>query len=664
MTVQKSLPPSGRRVSYSPTPRVAPYLAAEFVDKIVSPGPGYPNNILKTTALPATVKVSVPWNDDFYADDILILEWDGVRVTSSSYTITPQDEADKKALILDLPLTTSDDYDQTPHQLRYIIDWSDAGADSFGENQDSWVDTTAPGSPVLGRLTFPSVSPGDPLVITLDSLDTSDNLIGLVPSYNGEWQGDLIEVYIETAGVKTWLTPGTRLPAGPIGIQPPSVAFSLAALEAAGDQDVHLLGYRVTDLAGNVSALSQEVAARFVLNDIPMNVPAPTVPLFDDNGIVDEADARVLIAEIPPITPVHVNDEIVLKWGTQVVARDFITNTAADPLLRLPIPYSAVLNGGGAGNPTRYTTVVEYDVLRDGVYLTTSLKLINVFVDVTLPGGPDPDPTSPEHGELLEASVLSTASGAVVNVISAGQYTQPANVTVPWPTAEDFAVGDLVTVFWKGVAVTTLPRAVTQAEFTSKTLQPFPLTPAQIATGGAGQVPLSYTVTRRIGSGNGYPPVENTSRSKEQIVQVTSPSELPGGGSSLPIGAFQDLNSSGYIDRCNSERGMVYRVPLTYANAAVGDLITITFRGLEGTTGTTELAGTRYEVRDDVGGTELAQGFLEFRVLARFLAPDLYPLRRNRAEVSHTARNVHGEGSTNPPSYTPVTMVGQVCPVP
>lgn len=96
MTVQKSLPPSGRRVSYSPTTRVAPYLAAEFVDKIVPPGPGYPNNILKTTALPATVKVSVPWDDDFYEDDIIILEWDGGRVTSSSYTITAQDELDKE----------------------------------------------------------------------------------------------------------------------------------------------------------------------------------------------------------------------------------------------------------------------------------------------------------------------------------------------------------------------------------------------------------------------------------------------------------------------------------------------------------------------------------------------------------------------------------------
>ncbi len=664
MTVQKGLPPSGRRVSYGLTPRILPYLAAEFVDKITPPGTGYPNNILKTTALPATVKVSVPWNDDFYADDIITLEWDGRRVTSSSYTITPQDELDKVALILDLPLTAADNFDHTPHRLRYIIDWSDSGSQSFADNQDSWVDTTAPGSPVLAAMTFPGVPPGDPLVITLDVLDANDNLIGLVASYSGEWQGDLIEVYIETAGTKTWLTPGTRLPPGAIGGLPPSVVFPLADLEAAGDQTVHLLGYRVTDLAGNVSTLSLEVAARFVLNDIPINVPAPIVPLFDDGGIVDEADARVLTAEIPPITPVHVNDEIVLRWGTQVVARDFITNIAADPLLRLPIPYNAVLNGGGTGNPTRYTTVVDYDVLRDGVYLTTSLKLINVFVDVTLPGGPDPDPTDPAHGALLEASVLSTASGAVVNVISAGQYTQPANVTVPWPTAVDFAVGDLITVFWKGVAITTPPRPVSQAEFTSKTLQPFPLTPAQIATGGAGLVPLSYTVTRRIGSSNGYPPVENTSRSIEQIVQVTSPSELPGGGSSLPIGAFQGLNPSGYIDRCNSVGGMVYRVPLNYTNAAKEDLITITFRGLEGTTGNTELPGTLFTATDDVGQTELDNGFLEFRIPASVLAPDLYPTRRNRAEVSHTAKNVHGEGSTNPPSYTPVTMVGQVCPTP
>lgn len=664
MTVQKGLPTSGRRVSYSPAPRVAPYLAAEFVDKITPPGTGYPNNILKTTALPATVKVSVPWNDDFYADDIITLEWDGRPITSSSYTITAQDELDKVALILDLPLTAADNFDQTPHRLRYIIDWSDASSQSFGDNQDSWVDTTAPGAPVLGRLTFPGVPPGDPLVITLDLLDANDNLIGVVPSYNGEWQGDLIEVYIETAGTKTWLTPGTRLPPGSIGAQPPSVAFPLADLEAAGDQTVHLLGYRVTDLAGNVSALSQEVAARFVLNDIPVNVPAPIVPLFDDGGIVDEADARVLTAEIPPITPVHVNDEIVLRWGTQVVARDFITNTSADPLLTLPIPYSAVVNGGGVGSPTRYTTVVDYDLLRGGTRLTTSLKLVNVFVDITLPGGPDPDPTDPAHGALLEASVLSTAPGAIVNVISAVQYTQPANVTVPWPSAEDFAVGDLITVFWKGVEVTTPFRAVTQAEFISKTLLPFPLTPAQIAAGGAGLVPLSYTVTRRIGSSNGYPPVENTSRSDEQIVQVTSPSELPGGGSSLPVGAFQGLNPSGYIDRCNSVSGMVYRVPLTYTNADVGDLITINFRGLEGTTGSVELARTLYTATDDVGRTELDNGFVEFRIPASVLAPDLYPLRRNRAEVSHTAKNVHGEGSTNPPSYTPVTMVGQVCPTP
>ncbi len=662
MTAYKGLGSSGRNVPYSRSVRVAPYLPAEFVNKITAPGPGYPNNVLQTTPLPAIVKVSVPWNNDFYADDVIILEWDGTRVAASSYTITLQDEQAGVALLLDLSLTAADNFDQTPHRLRYIIDWSDSGAEDFGESQDSWVDTTAPGNPILGRLTFPGVPPADPLVITRDLLDANQNLVGEVPSYNGEFQGDLIEVYIETNGTKTWLTPGTRLPPGQVGAQPPQVLFPLAALEAAGDQTVHLLGYRVTDLAGNVSGLSQQVAARFVLNDVPINVPAPVVPLFTDGGIVDEADARVLTAEIPPFTPVHVDDEIVLRWGSQVVASGLIANTAADPLLTLSIPYDAVVSGGGAGNPTRYTTVVDYDVRRGGVFLTTSQKLVNVFVDITLPGGPDPDPTDPEHGALLNASVLSTAAGAVVNVISATQYTQPANVTVPWPATEDFAIGDLVTVLWKGGPVNTQPHAVTQAEFTSKTLQPFPLSAAQIATGGAGEVPLSYTVTRRIGSSNGYPPVENTSQSGDQIVQVTSPAELPGGGNSLPLGAFQGLNPSGYIDRCNTVNGMVYRVPLTYANVAYGDDITIEFRGLEGTTGTVELPGTSYTATDDVGNKELADGYLDFRIPATVLNPDFYPLRRNRAQVSHTARNAHGEGSTNPPSYTLVTMIGQVCP--
>lgn len=667
MTVYRSLGSSRRNPRYSLAAggaRVAPYLPAEFVDKITSPGAGYPLNVLQTRPLPATVKVSVPWNNDFYDKDVITLVWDGSVVAASRRQITAADELAAVALELDLALTVDDDWDKAPHRLSYSIFWDDSGATSFGDVQDSWVDTTRPGTPVLARLTFPGVPPGDPLVITRDMLDSGQNLVGEVVSYNGEWQGDLIEVYIETGGTKNWLSPGTRLPPGPIGSTPPTVFFPLAAMESAGDDTVHLLGYRVTDLAGNVSDLSQEVAARFVLNDVPTVVPPPVIPLFDDDGIVGEADARVLEAEIPAFTPVHLNDEIVLRWGTEEVARQFITNISADPLLIMPIPYEAVADGGGAGSPTRYTTVVDYDVRRGGTFLTSSQKLVNVYVDITLPGGPDIDPTNPEHSALANASVLSIASGAVPNVITATEYNQAANVTVPWSTAADFEAGDIVTVYWKGVQVNTPPHAITAAEVTSKTLPPYPLSPAQIATGGAGDVPLSYTVTRRIGSSGGYPPVENISRSGEQIVQVTSPSELPGGGGSLPIGAFEGLNPTGYIDRCNSVAGMKFRVPLTYTNAARGDIITIYFRGLEGTSGNTELVGTTFSQWDDVGDLEFLNGYVEFHIPASVLAPDLYPVRRNRAEVSHTARNSHGEGSTNPPSYTPVTMVGEVCPTP
>lgn len=674
MTVLKQLSKTQKlaRVSAPRAPRV--YAPASFVEKITEV-PLYPTNILRFDAFAATVEVAVPWSDDYYpADaglgkpaDALELEWDGTLIPSSRYEITAADQTNKVPLILELPLTSADDWDSVAHRLGYRIDWGDTDAYDFGDSQPAYVDTTPPGRPTLGKLLFPGLTPGPggQYVITLQDLDpATQDLITEVPSYSGEWQGDLIEPFITTnGGLPVYLGTTTRLPPGPTPPNSVVLRFAFADMDAAGD-GTHTLGYRVTDLAGNKSVISQETAVRFVLHNTPINLAPPEIPLFADDGVIDEADGRILDVEIPPYQNVAVDDEFVLLWGNRMVGAGKVTNVGDTPLAKIRVPYAAVLAGDPNGNNAlRYTTQASYQVIRSQALVAISPLLPNVLVNIATPAGPDPDPDTPENENLALPSLLSTGSGATANVITAAQYTQNATITIPWPTAGDLLAGDLITVSYAGTDVPPAARVVTATEVSNSTLDPFTLLASQIGSAGAGAIQLKYVVERTIPASSPYPPVTNTSYSAVQIVQVTSPGSTPGGGGPLPVGEFLNRNASGFLDRCNTASGAVFRIPLTYANAAVNDRIVLNGQGIGGrpTAPGAALPGTEFTATDTVNPEEFAQQYIDFRIPASAFVPTLYPGRYNHLEVHHEITNASGTGATNPPSITQVTMVGSEC---
>lgn len=676
MTVFKQLSKTNKlaRVAALQAPRA--YSPASFAEKI-TPVPGYPTNILKSDKFASMVEVEVPWSDDFYAEDAGIgkpadaieLTWDGQLITSSRYEITAIDETAKAPLKLQLPLTAADNWDTIPHLLGYRIDWGDSQAFDPGETQTAYVDTTPPGRPAIGKLIFPGLTPGPggDYVITLAELDPiTKELIAHVPSYSGEWQGDLIEPFITTNGnPPVYLGTTTRIPPGSTLPDPLVLKFAFADMDAAGD-GTHTLGFRVTDLAGNVSVISQETAVRFVLHNTPINLNPPAIPLFADDGVIDEADGRILDIEIPPYQNVALNDEFLVFWGSKAIGSGKVLSLTDDPLAVVRVPYADVLAGDTtSAGALRYITQATYQVIRSQAIVATSPPLLNVLVNIATPAGPDPDPSTPENENLALPSLMSTGSGATANVITAAQYNQDATVTIAWPSVGELLVGDLITVSYAGVDISPAARPVDATEVTNKTLQPFTLPAAQISTGGAGTIALKYAVERTIPASAPYPEVTNTSYSGVQTVQVTSPGSTPGGGGPLPVGAFQGLNASGFLDRCNTVNGAVFRVPLTYTNAAVNDSIVLTGLGYVGRPGAggAALPGTNFTATDTVNPDEFSQGYIDFRIPASAFEPALYPGRYNHLQVNHEITNASGTGATNPPSLTQVTMVGSVCSV-
>lgn len=665
MTSYNRIANASARLNYKGKERsllAAPYVEAYFADAVVPPSSGYPTNVLAADKDEAPAIVKVPWNTEYYAEDVdlgtpadtIQLRWDGSLI-GTPYPITEADVTAAQPLDFTLPLSPSDgnNWQSRPHALDYVIVWGAGLGTDFGVRNDAWIDRTPPGGNVvdgLGRLSVPGFPSDTVIVVTRDMLDESGRLVTHVPTYVGEWQGDLIQPWITIAGETVYLTSTTRLPAGELGDTQVVLYFNLADLEAAHD-GTHALGYRVTDLAGNVSRDSLGLSVRFVLEDIPFNLDRPEIPLLNDDGVIDEVNARVLDVDIPHFDNAKVGDGILVYFGSMAVAGGELTSTTADPLLTLRVTYADLMR---VGNPnTRFTTQATYQVVRSGSIVATSPELPNVRVDITSPGGKDPDPETPDHEALANASVMGDPAGTV-NVITPTQYVNNASITVPWPTGTavgTFLAGDKVTVKWGTEVVPPAARPITTTEVSANRLEPFELLATLIDSVGGGDVSLSYFVEREIAASGGYPALTNTSYSGVQLVQVTGPDELPGGGAELPPGDFPDRNTSNALNFQNTRGGARFQVATTYTNMADGDRIVITFQGLEGRRGTTVLPDTHWVSPEEVvDPSDRARGYVEFRIPEDFFTLVLFPSTDtnpvNRVEVNHTIVNQQGSGAT------------------
>jgi hypothetical protein len=502
----------------------------------------------------------------------------------------------------DRPVSTTQDRLRVAINYR-VVYGSGGGATELGPQGQAFVtDIIRPGRDSLAALSF------DPRVIafgvTPDTLvdDGSGNLYlpatvkGYATAATGDWiQGgidddeallsDLYEVHEDEVGKDFVL----RFP---------------AALLEAVDGAVHRFSYLIADRAGNVSLLATGVDLPVRLSDPIGDLAPPALPLFTDDGLIDDADARAPVwVDIPRYATASTGDEIVVRWGDIALPPVTITNPVPAPVLvSVATPYSTLQR-----DPSRFRVDVSYEVRRAGAGMV-SPALTDVLVDLTLPGGPDPDPGTPVHENLARPWVIGAVTGTR-NVIGPGDAEQPAVATIPGfqvtpPATAAFIAGDTVQLSWNMAPVGS-PYTV-RPEDVGKEIS-ISVPSSVLKSGGTGTAAMHYAAVRLVQDDDGNE-VPNTALSPMQDVEVTLADDLPGGPRGLPDGDFTEKNRFNAINRQAAESGggTPFRIPL-YLNKKLGDIIEMSwvqYRSIDGSG--TPIEPTRYTARHTVSPEDVA----------------------------------------------------------
>ncbi|MGT0193714.1 hypothetical protein ACVHYJ_16885 [Burkholderia pyrrocinia] len=329
----------------------------------------------------------------------------------------------------------------------------------------------------------------------------------------------------------------------------------------------------------------------------------PDVPIFSANDIIVDADARPpgVLVEIPFHARVEAGDQIVVNWGgRKQPPADLLAGDLQDPLWGpgggVSIPYSEVL--AALNGATRGTVDVSYEVLRESLTIGTSPALPGVLVDLTLAGGPDPDPDTPENESLQKLTIRPPSGTGDDNEIPPDQFGQDATALIPWENEDGdpaFEAGDEIQVLWDGVAALASPYMVTAADVTNAAIPPLTVLGTVITPGGSNPVlPVQYTVIRALQP----PPAgqSNTARSLIQPVDVQSLDDLPGGQPGLMGGDFyQALGTVGnrVITLAVAAGGTPFRVN-PYLNQAEKDSVYVEAQAYLGLTGEMTPVGNKH----------------------------------------------------------------------
>ncbi len=635
---------------------------------VVLKEPPYKDGLLAVSASLGPVDVTIPWNSNFARRDIITLLWNDIAQTTTEYSITRDDITAAAPLTLKLPLAAGDSYETgpvAPGQLSYQMEgWISQEVTRWVGKFDLYIDRTAPGGGLLGELELPGVSPD--FVINPGELDPVKGLLARVPTYGGQYEGDilvpLISVSDDPDGNPVWIElsgSSVRLPAGASEDTDVELYFPLADLIAQNDGP-RKLSYRITDRAGNPSVVNGEPRpVTLLLKDVPTDpdLLAPVIPKYADL-VIDEADARQLVVNIPRFDHANNGDVVEVFWGTVSLGTWPISDSTAQPVLTVPVTYQQVIDGGN-GSP-RYRTDVRYTVSRSGHLMASSPILRDVFIDMTLPGGPDIDPTTPESEVLPEPWIIGENETAK-NIIYAHQYGKDAKITVPWPPAPADVLwlqNDTIVIHY-GPTFTLAPYPLSLADIQNKINLEFTLLGADMASEGTGLKHLWYTIARRFPAAGSIPGYTNTAQSKVVDVTVIGADEVPGGGHALPGGSWVNLTNRGALVYGNTRGGAEYEIKLDYVNAAVGDVIHLHLEGHYDEAPTVHPGTERDFVSDPLSQNDLTRGTYRFRVPEAYFTLAILP-RPHYLDHSHYIVNASGgRGNTAPlglDDWTPVDL--------
>jgi hypothetical protein len=630
--------------------------------------PPYKDGLLSAATSLSPVDVIIPWNTSFARNDLIRLLWNDVRQPATEYKITRADITAAVPLTLKLPLAVDDSYETgpvAPGRLSYHMEGDISGEITrWVDDYELYVDRTAPGGGLLGELELPNVS-GD-YVINPAELDPVKGLWTLVPTYGGQYEGDtlvpLISVSDDSSGNPVWIElsgSSVRLPPGASEQNKVELYFPLADLIAQGD-GARKLSYHITDRAGNRSTVNGEPRpVTLLLKDVPTDpdLLAPVIPKYADL-VIDEADARQLVVNIPRFDHANNGDDVELFWGTVSLGTRGISDSTADPILAIPVTYQQVIDGGNGS--TRYRIDVRYTVSRSGHLMASSPVLPQVFIDITLPGGPDIDPLTPESEVLPEPWIIAEG-GTQHNIIHAHEYGKDAKITVPWPPAPADVLwlqNDTIVIHY-GPTYTLADYPLLPADVTNKRNLEFTLPGADMASQGTGVKKLWYTIARTFQPAGSLPGYTNTAQSKVVDVDVIGADEVPGGGTALPGGDWVTLTARGALVYANTRGGAEYEIELNYVNAAEGDVIHLHLEGHYDDTPTVHPGTVRDFTSDPLTRDDFLRGVYRFRVPEAYFTLAILP-RPHYLDHSHYIVNLAGgRGNTAPllpDDYTPVDL--------
>lgn len=572
---------------------------AEIPPSALAPVPSgiNPDGLLKAAVRDDELMITIPfphgWIDEFPNKDKpdgVCLFVNGAHVGNYFYY---DDTSHGHPIDLPLPASARKEGVNT---LSYVIWGGQQEADMRvkGEVVPFVVDTEPPGLPFLGRLEFDRDIEENGLT-SQKLTELGDALPGKVPSYSGGSAGDIIVPMIDGIPLPSFEVPVAQVGADII------LDFLRADLEAAGDGRKRF-DYAITDRAGNQSSIAEPTHINTALVGAITDLAPPTVPLNDDDGVINYSDTQTPVSVvIPGNILILEGDAIVVNWGGIKLQAALVGpgHVGLDPLFEVLVPYSTIQSSWKGGT----TSVdVTYEVFRGGLRLGEAIAPATVNVNLDTPGGTDPDPTTPIQ-ERLNLLNVQSASGQM-NVIPPEDSDKNATAIIPFFNRDNqptFKLGDEIEIIWNG-GIAHNWRPVTSNEISDE--DDILLTiPAATVGSASGNVPVSYRVRRQIPNTSAY----NVVQSDDQTVEVTAKDTLPGGGDPLPDSEFtaRDAKDSILGTQIDEDNGTPLKIPY-YINKALGDKISISLQAYWGSSGSGGPAGPPYTASHTVGGDDVS----------------------------------------------------------
>jgi hypothetical protein len=539
--------------------------------------------------LAAPLEVTVAKWDQTEDEDLVFLFIDGQPVGDPA-GVPIKDQLDPMQLTI--PVADMAALTEGPHDV--IAQMGSGFGDSYVTLPARiLIDKTPPGGVTLPTIKFKLEY--EQFGVSLAQINADgDKLDGSIASYDGQMDGDLIKTFIQAIpplpAQPAPPTPGPEIPVGN-STEAHAGAFTLAQLQAAGATGDVDFWYDVYDKALNKKT-ADPARLRMLVAGSPDLMIAPRVPLFSDDNLIHEGDARAPITvEIPQFGHGEVGDVLWLLLGDALpiqvegplIAADLPTDPAApDPatsIRTISVPYQFIAalqpdDGAGGLNPV-FGLDVRYEVRR-GIFKVPSPTLA-VSVDLTLAGGEDPDPETPVDERLQKPTVRHSGTGATDNLIPVG-YTLPVFATVPHlttdtPPVEVFEATDKVQLYrFESDGTTEVLIGDSTAAVPGADLK-INFKPADII---AGNWPVFYKVGRTLATGQ-----VNEALSPAQTVTIQDENSQPGGPDLLPQAIFRESEiKQGFpaIGYTRASNGTIVRV-YEYLNMKVDDKIDLIWQG-------------------------------------------------------------------------------------